>query len=740
MTGNNKVWRAPVAGLASVAMLATLGVTAMTASAATDTYYVKLHANGGVFNTQQVGGNSNVVSADENTITIKTTVKDTLNRKTIDQAIIDAVSGDGNDDNGYLYGEGKNLAAKAENFFTGWYASAAPGAAVDPNSALTGDIDLYAHWSEDAVTVTFVGNGVSGDDIVDVAPSDTVADWQIPGDFAANDDKLINYWASQANQDKPVYPDQLTAQELHDSTMAGQSESNDVRLVAVPYASNQVHNVTFTKGGKNLWIYADAADATADWNSYSYDVVEGTQITAPLARYEEDPSKLVTAWRAENDKNDAVFPKTVNQDYVFKAVDNAHGYTVNFWSDWEEKVQTGAALQLISSTTVGEDEAVAKPADPTRDGYAFVGWVDYNGVAWNFSNNVSNDNTYNGVLNLYAKWTKAAASVNFHPNSDDEETKITKSFTTGDKFTAPEVTKNGYVLVGWYSDAELTAEVNYFGRTVRLVRGNTADQVTLQYALSDDKDDPTGVGVSYQPVASDLYAKWKRADESAIKDQEAVTPASLLYTAADPKKPYLSKSKYFTTESFNEFTDWYDSTYLPAKQAAQTNGYTTAEAAELVTMLQEAQSKLVFKTDVTVWRFEKDGKHIYAQGKEETDNLLADGWKHETFGDLHTVDPTVPAATKAALLTEVARLREKATGQYMLTADQNEIDVLTGDGSWKNETFSAIYAPKNGTTPVYRLYLKYNNEHLVTADANEYNTQVKDTANFHGDGVKFYLY
>ena len=35
MTGNNKVWRAPVAGLASVAMLATMGVAAMTANAAT---------------------------------------------------------------------------------------------------------------------------------------------------------------------------------------------------------------------------------------------------------------------------------------------------------------------------------------------------------------------------------------------------------------------------------------------------------------------------------------------------------------------------------------------------------------------------------------------------------------------------------------------------------------------------------------------------------------------------------
>lgn len=34
MTGNNKVWRSPLAGLAAVAMLATMGVAASTANAA----------------------------------------------------------------------------------------------------------------------------------------------------------------------------------------------------------------------------------------------------------------------------------------------------------------------------------------------------------------------------------------------------------------------------------------------------------------------------------------------------------------------------------------------------------------------------------------------------------------------------------------------------------------------------------------------------------------------------------
>ncbi|WP_146194773.1 hypothetical protein, partial [Bifidobacterium callitrichidarum] len=58
MTGNTKVWRAPLAGLASVAMIATMGVAASTASAV-DVFggngpqypdvTVTLDANGGTF-------------------------------------------------------------------------------------------------------------------------------------------------------------------------------------------------------------------------------------------------------------------------------------------------------------------------------------------------------------------------------------------------------------------------------------------------------------------------------------------------------------------------------------------------------------------------------------------------------------------------------------------------------------------------------------------------------------------
>ncbi|MDM8322792.1 InlB B-repeat-containing protein [Bifidobacterium pullorum] len=728
MTGNNKVWRMPVAGLASVAMLATLGVTAMTANAAEVTRTVTLHANGGTFNPQTVG-TQGVVSADGSTMVFETTATDTALPKTIDDALVDVIgAGVGPD---YLYDEGATIATMEDNTFTGWYPAAAAGAAVSPDTVLDDDIDLYAHWSTNPVTVHFDGKGVSDNADVNVNQNDVIADWQVPGDLNSTDGRLVKGWASKYDASTVVDPAGMTAEELLENIKAGQSGVNNVSLEAVMYDADQVHTVKFTKSAKDLQFYV--GQEYKGRNNYQFEVVEGTEINPPTARYEADKSMYVTAWRAENDKNNAVFPKTVNQDYVFKAVDNAHGYTVNFWYDYEE-----ADSQLLSSTTVGEDEAVAKPADPTRDGYTFAGWVDKNGKAWNFKNNVTNANTKDGVLNLYATWKLAAASVKFHTNSDDVESVITKSFADGDKFEAPEVTRDGYVLDGWYSDASLTTEVTYFGRTLRL--NATSDTASLEYAVSTAPGGNTGAVVTWQPVAAELWAKWIVADESAIKDQEAVTPARLLYEDSNPSKPFLSESKYFTTDSFNEFTDWYDSTYLPAKQAAQADGgFTRAEAAELVTMLKEAQSKLVFRTDVTVWRFEKDGQHIYAQGKEETDNLLADGWKHETFGDLHTVGVAgLPRATVDELLTKVSRLREKATGQYMLTADQNEIDAL-GD-AWKNETFSALYAPKNGTTPVYRLYLKYNNEHLVTADANEYNTQIQNSDSFHGDGVKFYLY
>ena len=64
-------------------------------------------------------------------------------------------------------------------------------------------------------------------------------------------------------------------------------------------------------------------------------------------------------------------------------------YTVTFDSRGGSKVP---------SQRVEKGETATKPADPTRDGFEFLGWYDENGVRWFFDQEITEDTT------LYAAW------------------------------------------------------------------------------------------------------------------------------------------------------------------------------------------------------------------------------------------------------------------------------------------------------------------------------------------------
>lgn len=88
------------------------------------------------------------------------------------------------------------------------------------------------------------------------------------------------------------------------------------------------------------------------------------------------------------------FPVAAGGTYTIEKTD-APGvtHTVSFNS------QGGTAL---SSQTVAEGDNVAKPADPTRSGYAFGGWYKESDctTAWDFDTD-----TVTGDITLYAKWS-----------------------------------------------------------------------------------------------------------------------------------------------------------------------------------------------------------------------------------------------------------------------------------------------------------------------------------------------
>ena len=106
-------------------------------------------------------------------------------------------------------------------------------------------------------------------------------------------------------------------------------------------------------------------------------------------------------------------------------------YTVTFLSDGEHT----APPQIRANTPA------ARPADPTKEGYTFIGW--YNGESeWNFADAVATD------LTLTAKWQVNQYTITFKPENGGEDIIITQDYGTA--ITPPAApTRTGYTFAGW---------------------------------------------------------------------------------------------------------------------------------------------------------------------------------------------------------------------------------------------------------------------------------------------------
>ena len=139
----------------------------------------------------------------------------------------------------------------------------------------------------------------------------------------------------------------------------------------------------------------------------------------------------------------------------------------------------------VDAAEVEPGEPVNAPADPTREGYTFIGWF-YNDTEWNFENPVTEDMT------LVAKWDKLPEPCT-HVDMDDNGKcdKCDEDFDDGRDLPAPTnyniiymdgstklnltpssfnsestdivlpvpAEKAGYEFTGWYSDSALTNKV-----------------------------------------------------------------------------------------------------------------------------------------------------------------------------------------------------------------------------------------------------------------------------------------
>lgn len=115
---------------------------------------------------------------------------------------------------------------------------------------------------------------------------------------------------------------------------------------------------------------------------------------------------------------------------------------------------------LKTTATVADQTTVAKPADPTCNGYIFAGWntqADGKGSSWNFATSVTADQT------LYAIWTPVVQppvttnwTVTFAYQIPSGQA-LTTTSTVADQQTVAKPTDptcDGYTFIGWNTQAD----------------------------------------------------------------------------------------------------------------------------------------------------------------------------------------------------------------------------------------------------------------------------------------------
>lgn len=134
-------------------------------------------------------------------------------------------------------------------------------------------------------------------------------------------------------------------------------------------------------------------------------------------------------------------------------------YTVTFQSEGGSEV----ASQIRANTPA------ARPADPTKEGYTFIGW--YNGESeWDFETPVTPD------LTLTAKWQLNQYTITFDTAGGSEVPSITQDYGTA--ITPPAApARTGYTFAGWDKAIPSTMPAENITLTARW----TVNQYTITF-------------------------------------------------------------------------------------------------------------------------------------------------------------------------------------------------------------------------------------------------------------------
>ena len=331
--------------------------------------------------------------------------------------------------------------------FAGWYTNSAWTAAATAGATIDDDITLYAKWTAKTITITWNANNgtvspatatYTYDGAAVELPTPTRTGYTFNGWFTASSGgtKITEVGTTNKPATNVTYYAQWTAKGLTNyrtsctepSTFTVTYNGNGNTSGSVPEDNTEYAKDAQVTVLDNTGNLAKTSYTFNGWNT-KFDGT-GTPYTAGKTFTITENTTLYAQWKA--------IPT----------------YTVTFDSDGGSDV---------ASQTIEEGNRATKPADPTKEGYDFVGW--YNGnTEFEFDEVITGDITLTAKWNIITyniEYTGLEGATHSNPVTYDVETATIT-------FTAPS-NRDGYVFKGWTPET--------------IVKGSTGDKtVTATWA------------------------------------------------------------------------------------------------------------------------------------------------------------------------------------------------------------------------------------------------------------------
>ena len=741
MTGNTKVWRAPLAGLASVAMIATMGVAASTANAATDEATLTFKV-----------GDSTVASYTESYIHQnflsdyqQSEIDGTINANELSAAVTAA---------GIPTVDGK---------FTGWangsdlevVTNAAGEELADPQGLPAGDVTLTARYSKDPFTVKFDTKGVTkggvetfSDDSIILSDDgndnlDKIPSWAVPT-TDAKFDNLVAYHKDGKTLAKNAYWTAVaggvhvdpTASDLFDKAFADVDTSTS-HATTLTLTAAQAVKVSFVGQAavKGTGPFTITVNGQTVSDPFELEVATGETINDfvdfPVAQKTTNPNLSTNEWYAGGQVNDE---KQLGVKYTASTTVSSSSAVVLRAGVPSQQKEVTLYYQDKTGTTKTElvpaNQAYA-PADlanitTSSVEYKFAGWyVDKN------TKYVPGDT--NVPAKLYAHWDIAAVKFVVDPNYGQA---ASKSFwvSNGKNFKLPVASD---YRSGW--TATLNTKLIAYGKNIdnfNMYMVNTSSDknakgISSEVALKYEEKNTSSIDDTKSVIKTSDYRKlepgfifkfsnWTKATYTDLVDKLRDMEKYVTITKEDGSGYIEGKDQSsFTADSFNQYVSDYQD-YDAAKYPEGSVADVTAK----IEKLAEIQAKLVETSPNLVYRAynPNNGDHYFTTNKGLYDGLVKLGWRAE--GTPYAAISAAEAKSRAHVFgTAIYSAYNPNTGEHLLTSE-TEANALAQVG-WKNEGVY-FYAPQGATEGVYRLYNPNTNgpAHVYTGTT-EYKDLVK---------------